>query len=479
MINKNDNRWIDKLPMNTEIQRYLTRIKENYISTDMDLSHDKTDEIKGESLFLSVIIRTQGKREGGLRESLLCLSAQTFSNYEIILIIHKAGTEEKKLVRNIVNEQQEDLINKIRIVELDEGTRTRPLNVGFSLARGKYAAVFDDDDILFDTWIESFYELAKENDGRILHTYAFSQDWDILNDNWYRALGAPKSIYCVDFDLLNQMFSNKCPLMTLAFPLYPFRELGIVFNEELEIMEDWDYFMRLAFICGVSDLDVPTAIYRFWRNAESSATLYDKDEWTRVYEKIRDGQGRVGMLIPKEYSKRAIEMLPTKWTDQSKKASDNNAKLYFSCGEPFSEDKVTAVPVDSVDADGHQYNYWFSIKYPSKKLSAFRFDFGAEGLFLLKSICIEIYYANGECRKIPLKECAYTGLDFFGELLFLHNYPSIVWEHEKEDYIECIHVAFEISREFWNVSKKYILFEKLFSLRHLKNNKKMHNKNLF
>lgn len=45
---------------------------------------------------------------------------------------------------------------------------------------GKYAAVFDDDDILFSNWVEEFKKCAEENEGRILHSFAFAQDWENL-----------------------------------------------------------------------------------------------------------------------------------------------------------------------------------------------------------------------------------------------------------------------------------------------------------
>ena len=69
---------------------------------------------KGKFSFLSVIIRTQGKREQGLREALLCLQAQECQDFEILLIAHKADEEHGKLIKEILEDQEEEFRKKIR-----------------------------------------------------------------------------------------------------------------------------------------------------------------------------------------------------------------------------------------------------------------------------------------------------------------------------------------------------------------------------
>ena len=85
---------------------------------------------------------------------MLCLNAQKNQNYEIILIAHKVNNTRSSV--SILEDQQDIFREKIRYYKLDEGSRTTPLNFGFSHAWGKYIAIFDDDDILFDNWVDSF-----------------------------------------------------------------------------------------------------------------------------------------------------------------------------------------------------------------------------------------------------------------------------------------------------------------------------------
>ena len=216
------------------------------------------------SPFLSVITRTQGRRPESLRETLLCLSAQTDDDFEVILIGHKLSNKQEELVRDIIEDTPISLRKKIRFIKLDKGNRTAPINEGFRNARGKYAIILDDDDIVFDNWVEEFKIQYEKTPGAVLHAYAISQDWMTVDtdieDKALRACGSPKSDFCKKFNWLTELYGNTCPPVGLAFPTYPFKKWNIEFDETLDTTEDWDYLMRVGFLCGVSDIEKPTCI---------------------------------------------------------------------------------------------------------------------------------------------------------------------------------------------------------------------------
>ena len=100
--------YLDIFPKNTILKQYLAEL-ESICDVDTNENFKKYSDIvsgnpKIETPFLSVVIRTQGKREDGLRESLLCMSAQSNQNFEILLIGHKLGSTQKKLVEEILSE---------------------------------------------------------------------------------------------------------------------------------------------------------------------------------------------------------------------------------------------------------------------------------------------------------------------------------------------------------------------------------------
>ena len=244
-----------------------------------------------ENVFLSVVMRTQGRRPQALREALLCLVAQSDQDFEVVLVAHKPDEQQEKCIKEILDELDSEFRKKVRYYLLNMGKRSMPLNIGFAHARGEYIAIFDDDDIVFEDWVKEYHKAALKAPGSVLHAFTLAQRWDALKmpsgENGLRAINAPSVPYCVPFDMINQLKENKCPPIGLAFPRAAFSEYGFHFDEELTTTEDWDFLMRVAMVFGVTDICTPTAMYRLWQNVENSSTVHPQMEWEKNYEIIQ------------------------------------------------------------------------------------------------------------------------------------------------------------------------------------------------
>ncbi|WP_426700832.1 methyltransferase domain-containing protein [Rhodanobacter sp. Col0626] len=236
-----------------------------------------------ETPFLSVITRTQGRRIDTLRDVLLCLSAQTCQNFEVCVIGHKLSSQAQLDVERIIEDTHEELRARVRLIRVEDGNRTKPLNVGFESARGHYVAILDDDDIVLGHWVESFRAMAAQNPGRVLRAANMAQTWEPVTTTFgkqsVRAVSGMDACYPDTFDFFQHLIENETPPVSLAFPRAAFEGLGIRFDESLTTTEDWDFFMRTAAICGVASLTEITSIYRKWLGAESSFSIHSKDEW--------------------------------------------------------------------------------------------------------------------------------------------------------------------------------------------------------
>jgi len=93
---------------------------------------------------LSVVMRTQLRRPEALRDALLCLAAQTDGRFELLLVAHDVDSAG---VESVLRDQPHWLRERTRVLTARGGTRSRPLNVGFSAARGSHVAVLDDDTV--------------------------------------------------------------------------------------------------------------------------------------------------------------------------------------------------------------------------------------------------------------------------------------------------------------------------------------------
>lgn len=287
-------------------------------------------------VFLSVILRTQGNRPEQLREALLCLRAQSMQDFEVLLMVHRAGEEGKALVDGILAGLEADFRRKIRRYDVEEGDRAHPLNLGFAHAHGRYIAVYDDDDLLTGDWGEAFRQAAEEAPGAVLHAFALSQRWDVIaspeGEGCLRAVAAPESLYCAPFNVILQTEENRCPLMTLCFPREAMEVYGFCFDEGLTVYEGWDFLMRVATVFGVKDICTPTATYRRWTNAFTSSNLIPDEEWERNFQIVREKMRRFMLVLPSEYMPAVMGMptevyVPTKDPLQEKLLAEKDAAL--------------------------------------------------------------------------------------------------------------------------------------------------------
>ena len=253
---------------------------------------------------ITVVTRTQGKRMDLLRETFLCLSAQTDRRFRVVLVEHKVPCADKGRIRCLVDELPEWLQERVKIVATDSGGRSHPLNIGFLVADTDYAVILDDDDLVFDDWIESFLVGIESNYGEIIHSGTYTQKWErgrSARGDFYRAIDSPLPGYCERFDYLKQLNCNYCPTMGLAYPLFIFRVFGICFDESLDTVEDWDFLMRAVRICGVHDLDRRTAIYRLWSSGENSHSLHDEEVWEISRQLVQARLDKLPLVFPPGY----------------------------------------------------------------------------------------------------------------------------------------------------------------------------------
>ncbi len=300
-------------PANTAVANYITWVNdllehpdERFLKEYLPIIEKNSNRDHTKDPFLTIITRTQGNRPEMLQEALLSLAAQSDEDFELILIGHKVTEEQDAELKGILAAQPASLQSKIRYMTLDHGNRTTPLNFGFAHAHGAYVAVLDDDDIVFDHYVESFHKASEKGYGTLLHAYVLLQPWKTLETEHGLALysaGAPLDPYCKDFHMVRQFEDNNCPLMGIAFPSVYFQKYGIIFDESCAVREDWDYIMRLASLVGVTDIPEATAIYRSWQNALNSAAVHNTQEWDNNYAFLSERFRQMPVLIPQGMEK--------------------------------------------------------------------------------------------------------------------------------------------------------------------------------
>lgn len=273
---------------------------------------DFVQEREPQRPFLSIVMRTQGRRLHCLREALTCLAGQTDDDFEVLVMGHLLAVDDQIAVERVIEDTAPSLRERIRLVKVQHGNRVAPLNAGFAEAAGHYIAILDDDDVPFAHWVEEFHTLARRAPGRLLRTVSVLQEIGECTVDGLagiRASGPIRKIYPSEFDIFDHLLQNFTPNTAIAFPRGVFHDLGIHFDSELTTTEDWDFIMRSVLRVGVVSSPEITCIYHWWTRAESSRTMHDQNEWDRNNGRIVRKLDASALLLPEGSASRLRTLL--------------------------------------------------------------------------------------------------------------------------------------------------------------------------
>lgn len=240
--------------------------------------------------FLSVIMRTQARRLAAMRDALLSLAGQTDQDFELVVVLHanaSAAEADFAAVRALVERYQPLYDREVRIVTATGGKRGHPLNVGVAEARGEYVCFFDDDDLLFGNWVESYRHIDAPGQLRRLSCAVqrvASEAWP--GETGFRATTWPLAAYPETFSVVDHLGVNNTPFMCVAFPREFFFADGFRFDEQLDVCEDWDAILTGAVTRGVGSTAHLGAIYRMWSGVETSYSTHHRAEWQRSERRV-------------------------------------------------------------------------------------------------------------------------------------------------------------------------------------------------
>lgn len=263
--------------------------------------------------FLTVVMRTQGRKSEAFKDALLTLFGQTDQDFELLVLPHNVADDVVAGIQDIVSLQAPSFRNRIRVVPVNGGGRSRPLNEALDQGRGRFFAFFDDDDLVFGNWVEAFRSAAETNPGRMIRAIASTQrmeqeDWPNGVDG-FKSTTWPKAEYLDTFELERHFERNHTPFMSVAFPRELFTTWGERFDEELDVCEDWDMILRGALLIGVVSIEELTVVYRLWTGVTSSYTEHDLIAWRASEARVRDKLNNKASILPEGSTSSIIESL--------------------------------------------------------------------------------------------------------------------------------------------------------------------------
>ena len=261
--------------------------------------------------FLSVIVRTQGRRLIPLEDNLTSLAAQTNRDIEVVICCHDTADSDYAAVVEVMERLPRWLVERTRAIRVEGGGRAHPLAVGVAEASGRYVAFLDDDDLAFSHWVEEFAELAKLHPGAVVRAGCATHSID--EESWecgtgYCQIGPTTTPYPLEFDLVAHLVGNRTPNCSVAVPRSCFTDLGVSFDDELPVLEDWDMLLSASLLCGVVSTPEVTSLYRRWKRGYASHIEHREEQWELTTWSIRGRFDAKPLLVPPGTVSRLTQM---------------------------------------------------------------------------------------------------------------------------------------------------------------------------
>jgi glycosyltransferase involved in cell wall biosynthesis len=224
---------------------------------------------------VSVIVPTYNRPEM-LVLAIQSILDQTYNDYEII-VVNDCGLEVESIVAWL-NQQQ-------NITYVRHG-RNRGLaaarNTGIKMARGKYLAYLDDDDIFYPDHLETLVTFLMTSDYRVAYTDALRA---IQVKKHSRCTTVERDLlYSNEFDADRLIVANQFPVLCLMHERVCLEQAGL-FDESLTTHEDWDLWIRLSFRDKFAHIKKITCEFS-WRDDGSTMSSTRTLDFVRTMEII-------------------------------------------------------------------------------------------------------------------------------------------------------------------------------------------------
>ena len=209
-----------------------------------------------EGELVSVIVRTCGRPEV-LSEALLSLRNQTYRDLQIVVVEDGEACSEQ-----LIRSSFADLNIKYAATGEHVG-RCAVGNMAMAMADGLYLNFLDDDDVLYPDHIETLMAEMKAHPGtKMVNASAFATPIRVLSRVPYTyEIEERKTQVNSRFNRLNMLRINLFPIQAVLFEKSVFSELG-GFDTELDMLEDWDLWLRYTASHNCVSIPKTTSEYR-------------------------------------------------------------------------------------------------------------------------------------------------------------------------------------------------------------------------
>ena len=233
---------------------------------------------------VSIIIRTC-ERPNVLRRALESVRKQTYSNIEVVVV------EDGRNAAQLMIETEFSDMNICYFCIGERKGRTVAGNIALSMAAGKYFNFLDDDDLLFPQHVEILVSVLEKSKEKAAYALAYESVvvYDKKNDCYKEK--KRKVRFDQPFNRVLLTFNNYIPIQSIMFDKELYRELG-GFDESLEVLEDWDMWVRYSTKTDFIYMNTITSLYRV-----PAKSIGRDAKMNNAYGIVTERFGKYGMVM--------------------------------------------------------------------------------------------------------------------------------------------------------------------------------------
>ena len=233
---------------------------------------------------VSVVLPTFN-RAHTINEAIQSIQAQTHSNWELI-IIDDGSTDNTSEIVQLIDD------NRIKYYKTTNGGASRARNVGMQKSSGDWILYVDSDDAIYDFAIETMLEALHERPDAM---FALSRSKRVLElyEEGTLVKSQDDTNDMSDEFTIQDIFDRNAGFSStgIMHRRSTFTKGGVVWDEGLPMMEDWDFLLCLGEAYPDGFVYVPTIlqtyVQRYGSNNIVSGTEYGKlaDAFEYIFKK--------------------------------------------------------------------------------------------------------------------------------------------------------------------------------------------------
>lgn len=228
--------------------------------------------------------------------------SQTFTNFELLVVDNDSTDSTRDVVMSFDDQ-------RIRLVKNNVNMgQTYSLNRGLKLARGKYIARIDADDLMLKTRLEKQVKFLEEHDN-----YGFCGTF-VSNINMDDVVSKPMNLCSTDKGLRLFQGLNSCIYHpSVMYRTSVLRENNIEYESNYKMAEDYDMWRKLFLVTKGYNVPEVLTLYRKGDNDSVKHADITLKEYFEIRSKICDSSNIY------KYSKKSISI------------ERKNRKSFFDC----------------------------------------------------------------------------------------------------------------------------------------------------